>query len=187
MLSGSADLAEASIDARLTLLGPTISDGSNSIRPEILVALKGPYAAPKRTVDASALSGWLMLRSVERQAKQISTIEAERRDAEKREAERREAERRAAEEKSVTSTVPAALPVPQIMEEPPAAPVRPSRAQPARAPAAEAAPSLPPPLSIGPAPAPKSIRRPSGGAAAQNPPSPLSLPRSALEALFGLR
>src|SRR4029077_1131317 len=91
-LSGSADLADASIDARLTLAGPGISEGGSSMRPEILVSLKGPYAAPKRSVDVSALSGWLMLRSVERQAKQINAIEAERREIEQREAERRDAE-----------------------------------------------------------------------------------------------
>jgi large subunit ribosomal protein L24 len=196
-LSASADLADASIDARLTLSGPTISDGSSSIRPEILVALKGPYAAPKRIVDVSALSGWLMLRSVERQSKQINAIEAERREAERRdaerrevekreaerrEAERRETERRDAESKAITSTVPAALP--QITEEtpeapaaappsaPPARPMRPH--QPARppAPAAEQAPSLPPPLNIGPAPGAKkaaSPPRPPGTSAAQNP------------------
>ena len=137
-ISGNADLADASIDARLTLTGPTIHEGANSIRPEILVTLKGPYSAPKRSIDVSALSGWLMLRSVERQAKQISAIEAERREierreaerrdaerreAEKREAERQEAERKAAESKPAASSIPAALPVPQIMEEPPGAAV----------------------------------------------------------------
>src|SRR4029077_15019190 len=131
--SASADLADASLDARLTLSGPIISEGSSSIRPEILMMLKGPYAAPKRTIDVSTLSGWLMLRSVERQAKQIDAMEAQRREVERREAEqrreaerreeeRREAERRAAErrdierrdaeERAVTSTSPAAPPAP---------------------------------------------------------------------------
>ncbi len=206
-ISGSADLAEATIDARLSLLGPTISEGANSIRPEILVSVKGPYTAPKRTVDASALSGWLMLRAVDRQAKQISTIEAERREmerreaekreaekreaekreAEKRDAEKREAERRAAEEKATTSTIPAALPVPRIMEEPPAEstppPARAAQPRPARAPAAEQPPALPPPMNIGPAPGAAKPARPRTGGAAQTPPPP----RSALEALFGVR
>jgi len=213
-LSASADLADASIDARLTLSGPIISDGSSSIRPEILVALKGPYAAPKRTVDVSALSGWLMLRSVERQSKQINAIEAERREAErreaerrdaekreaeKREAERREVERRDAESKAITSTVPAALPVPQIMEETSEAPTAapPARAprphQPARlpTPAVEQAPTLPPPLNIGPAPGAKKAaapQRPGGATAAQSPqPLPPPPPRSALETLFGIQ
>jgi large subunit ribosomal protein L24 len=205
-LSGDADLADASIDARLTLAGPVISEGTSSMRPEILVSLKGPYAAPKRSVDVSALSGWLMLRSVERQAKQINAIEterreierreAERRDAEKRDAERREterleAERRAAETKAATSTIPAALPVPQIMEESPApAAHTPRMTRPSRPkPPVEQAPTLPPPLNIGPAPgATKSAPppRPGNGAAAQNPPPPPP-PRSALETLFGVQ
>ena len=198
-VSGSADLADASIDARLTLAGPTISEGTTSIRPEILVSLKGPYAAPKRTVDVSALSAWLTLRSVERQSKQISAIEAERRDqerreaerrdmerreAEKREAERQEAERKAAEAKAST---PAALPVPQIVEEPKPAepPARVTRPQRPRQPA-EQAPSLPPPLNIGPPPGAKPAQAPmrSGSAAAQNPPPPS---RSPLEVLLGVQ
>ncbi len=71
LLTGGADLADGSLDARLTLSGPIIAEGSNAIRPEILVALRGPIATPKRTIDVSALSGWLMLRSVERQAKRL--------------------------------------------------------------------------------------------------------------------
>jgi uncharacterized protein involved in outer membrane biogenesis len=236
-ISGSADLADASIDARLTLAGPVISEGANSIRPDILVSLKGPYSAPKRIIDVSALSGWLTLRSVERQAKQISAIEAERRELERREAERRETERReverreaerreaerrdierreterreaerregekreaekreadkreterkAAEAKASTSSIPAALPVPRIMEEEgaPARAVRPHRV---RQPTAEQAPTLPPPLSIGPSPgagrpAPSPPR--AGSAAAQTPPP--SPPRSALDRLFGVQ
>jgi large subunit ribosomal protein L24 len=218
-ISGSADLADASIDARLTLAGPVISEGTNSIRPETLVSLKGPYAAPRRSVDVSALSGWLMLRSVERQAKQISAIEAERRDierrdierreterreaerralerqeserreaekreAEKRESERQDAERKALEAKASTSSVPTALPVPQIMqEESPARIVRPPRS---RQPTAEQAPALPPPMNIGPPPGVKPAQPSarSGSAAAQNPPPP---PRSAFDRLFGVQ
>jgi large subunit ribosomal protein L24 len=206
-ISGSADVAGASIDARLTLSGPAISEGTNSIRPEVLISLKGPYAAPKRSIDVSALSGWLMLRSVERQSKQISAIEAERRDferregerreaerreaekqeAERREAEKREAERKATEPKASTSSTPAALPVPQIMEEPSAPPPRLTRPQRPRQPAAEQAPTLPPPLNIGPPPGSSKPAQPSrsGNAAAQNPPPPP--PRSALDILFGVQ
>jgi large subunit ribosomal protein L24 len=200
-ISGSAELSDASLDARLTLAGPMISDGANSIRPEILVSLKGPYAAPKRTVDVSALSAWLMLRSVERQSKQISAIEAERRDQERREAERREVERREAEKREAerqeaerkaaeaNASTPAALPVPQIMEEPKSAepPARVTRPQRSRQPAAEQAPALPPPLNIGPPPGAKSAQPPvrSGSAAAQNPPPPQR--RSPLEVLLGVQ
>ncbi len=218
-LSASADLADASVDARLTLSGPTITEGSNTIRPEILVALKGPYATPKRTIDVSTLSGWLMLRSVERQAKQIDAMEAQRRETERREAERREAERREvekreaerhaaeqrdAEAKAITSAVPAALPVsPPIAEETPAPPaaappparvVRPHAPVRAPAPAVEQAPTLPPPLNIGPAPGAAKSNRPARppGSTAQNPqpqalPPPPPAPRSALETLFGIQ
>jgi uncharacterized protein involved in outer membrane biogenesis len=208
-ISGNADLADASVDVRLTLTGPTIHDGANSIRPEILVTLKGTYPAPKRNIDVSALSGWLMLRSVERQAKQISAIEAERREIERREGERREAERREAERREAekretekreaekheaerkasearasTSSVPTTFPIPQIIEEPRA--IRPQRPRP---PAAEQAPTLPPPLNIGPPPGGNRPVQPplrSGAAAAQNPPPPPP-PRSALDVLFGVQ
>ena len=193
--------------SRLALAGPVISEGTSSIRPEILVTLKGPYAAPKRSIDVSALSGWLMLRSVERQAKQISAIEterreierreAERRDAERREAERREAEKREAEKREAerqeaerkaaeakASTSSAALPVPQIMQE--ESPARVMRPQRPRQPAAEQAPALPPPMNIGPPPGAKPAQPSarSGNTAAQNPPPP---PRSALDYLFGVQ
>jgi len=210
-LSGSADLSDASIDARLTLAGPTVSEGTNSIRPEIFITLKGPYAAPRRNIDVSALSAWLTLRSVERQSKQISAIEAERRDlerreaerreaerreaekreaerqeAEKREAEKREAERKASETKAATGT-PAALPAPQIMEEPSAPPVRATRPQRPKQPAAEQLPVLPPPLNIGPPPGatkPAQPLRPGNAAVQTSPPPPA---RSPLEALFGVQ
>jgi large subunit ribosomal protein L24 len=209
-LLANADLAESALDARMTLFGPSVSEGTNTTRPEILVTLKGPLAAPKRTVDVAALSAWLMLRSVERQAKHIDAIEAERRDferreaerrdverreaerreAERREAERKETERRDAEARAITSTVPAALPgpVPAIINEERAEP--PARIQRPRTTAPRvvepAAPALPPPLSIGPAPgATKSAPRPATtGQGAPIPPPP---PRSSLDTLFGLQ
>ncbi len=85
----------------------SIQEGATQVRPEILVMLKGPMLAPKRTVDVAALSSLLVIRSVERQSRQIDAIEkpeaqferreAERRDVERKEAERREAERKEAE------------------------------------------------------------------------------------------
>jgi large subunit ribosomal protein L24 len=202
-LLANADLAESTFDARMTLFGPSVSEGANTTRPEILVTLKGPFAAPKRTVDVAALSAWLMLRSVERQAKHIDAIEgerrdferreaerreAERRDAERREAERKEAERRDAEARAITSTVPTALPAPAIINEERAEP--PARIQRPRTTAPRvvepAAPALPPPLSIGPAPGAnaKSAPRPAIGQGGQIPPPP---PRSSLDTLFGLQ
>jgi large subunit ribosomal protein L24 len=95
--TAGTDLADGSADARLTLSGPVITEGSSATRPEILITLKGPLFTPQRTIDVSTLSGWLMLRSVERQARRLDVIEAERREVERREAERREIERRDAE------------------------------------------------------------------------------------------
>jgi uncharacterized protein involved in outer membrane biogenesis len=184
-LMGGADLADATLDARLTLTGPSFNDGSATTRPDVLVLLKGPLAAPKRTVDVSALSGWLMLRSVERQAKRLDAIEAERRDAAAREAEPPPA--------SLPPTAPpvsAALPAPATdaapIAVPPSAVPAPTRPQrPVRAPAASRAsppaadqpPALPPPLEITPAPGNVRPHRP-----AKPPPAPT---RSTLETIFG--
>jgi hypothetical protein len=153
------------------------------------------------------MSGWLMLRAVERQAKQIDTIEAERREAERREAERRQAERREAERRETerreaearAASVPAALPAPIILDETlPGQPrqVRPRPATPQLRPppAADRAPALPPPLNIGPSPGASGksgqAPRPAGEAAVRGAPPPASpppAPRSALESLFGVQ
>jgi large subunit ribosomal protein L24 len=206
--AAGADLAENSVDARLTLSGPVITDGSSTTRPEILVTLRGPLTTPRRTIDVSTMSGWLMLRAVERQAKQLDKIEAERREAERREAERREAERREAEKRETerreaearAASVPAALPAPIILDETlPGQPrqVRPRPAAPQLRPppAADRAPVLPPPLNIGPAPGASGksgqAPRPAGEAAVRGAPPPSAVPppasRSALEALFGVQ
>ena len=44
------------------LSGPAQSGGT---RPDIYIALNGPLAAPSRSVDVSALTGWLTLRAIE--------------------------------------------------------------------------------------------------------------------------
>jgi hypothetical protein len=96
-ITGTVDLAEWTLDARLTLAGPAGDQSSAAAHPDVFVGLKGPLAAPKRALDVSALTGWLTLRTVERQSKEIEALEAKRQEAERREAERREAERREAE------------------------------------------------------------------------------------------
>ena len=70
--SGNLDLTDGSIDARLVLSGSSQAAGS---RPDIFMALRGPVAAPSRSIDVSALTGWLTLRAVENQAKQLRAIE----------------------------------------------------------------------------------------------------------------
>ncbi len=71
-LAGTLDLTDGSIDARLILSGSRQAAGT---RPDIYMALKGPLAAPARSIDVSALTGWLTLRAVENQAKQLREIE----------------------------------------------------------------------------------------------------------------
>ena len=71
-LAGNLDLTDGSIDARLVLSGSSQAAGA---RPDIFMALKGPLAAPARSIDVSALTGWLTLRAVENQSKQLRDIE----------------------------------------------------------------------------------------------------------------
>ncbi len=72
-LSGNLDLADGSIDARLVLSGSGKAAGA---RPDIFMALKGPAAQPSRSIDVSALTGWLTLRAIENQANQLQTIQS---------------------------------------------------------------------------------------------------------------
>jgi len=71
-LSGNLDLLDGSLDARLVLSGASKTD---SVRPDIFMALHGPVSAPSRTIDVSALTGWLTLRAIENQAKQVRELE----------------------------------------------------------------------------------------------------------------
>lgn len=87
---GMLDLTDGMIDSQVVLSGG--NDGSNA-RPDIFMSLNGPLAEPQKSIDVSALTGWLTLRAVENQAKKLKSLE----EAEaKRRAE--EAQRRAAEE-----------------------------------------------------------------------------------------
>ena len=72
-LSGNLDLADGTIDARLVLSGSSKAAGT---RPDIFMALKGPVAQPSRSIDVSALTGWLTLRAIENQANQLQTIQS---------------------------------------------------------------------------------------------------------------
>src|SRR5262249_3251691 len=74
-MSGSVNLTEAAIDARLTLFGAGGAGAPANTRPEIGIALKGPIDAPKRTIDVAALASWLALRAVEQQSKKLDVLE----------------------------------------------------------------------------------------------------------------
>lgn len=71
-LSGSADLTDGSVGARMVLSGSSKAAGA---RPDIFMSLQGPASAPARTIDVSALAGWLALRAVENQTRHLRMIE----------------------------------------------------------------------------------------------------------------
>jgi len=72
LAGGTLDLANGAFDGRLTLLG--LGQTSRE-RPYIVVGLKGPLGAPERTVDASGLTAWLTLRSVENESRRLKAME----------------------------------------------------------------------------------------------------------------
>jgi hypothetical protein len=79
-LSGMLDLKAEAIDANLKLTQPPPASGLILLPPELTVAVKGPLAAPERTLDLSALMGWLTLRTTEQQTRRLESIEANRRN-----------------------------------------------------------------------------------------------------------
>jgi uncharacterized protein involved in outer membrane biogenesis len=72
-LSGALDLTNGTLDARLVLTGTDTAAGA---RPDLFVALHGPLDAPVKTIDVSALTGWLTLRAIDAQAKKLDAIES---------------------------------------------------------------------------------------------------------------
>ena len=71
-VAGAFDLTDGLVDARLVLSGQSEAAGA---RPDIFIALKGPIPDVSRTIDVSALAGWLTLRAVENQTKRLRAIE----------------------------------------------------------------------------------------------------------------
>jgi hypothetical protein len=74
--SGGLDLNTGAVDARMTLTAPPPAHALIRMRPELAVMLKGPLAAPARSLDVSALTGWLALRAAELQSRRLESIEA---------------------------------------------------------------------------------------------------------------
>jgi large subunit ribosomal protein L24 len=130
-VSGNVDLVTQMLDARLVLTATNAPALAG--RPELTIMLKGPLAAPRRTLDVSALAGWLALRAVEQQSKKLEQIEAER--------------------------ARGALTAPAAPSPVPPAPV-PSPSASAASPAVPRAAPLPPPVDIRPVPRPATIPRP---------------------------
>ena len=75
----NVDLADAMVDAFLTLNAPPSAPGA--VHPAVMVALKGPLPAPKRSVDINLLASWLTLRAVEQQSRQLEAMERAAREA----------------------------------------------------------------------------------------------------------
>jgi uncharacterized protein involved in outer membrane biogenesis len=74
-LNGRVNLAECDINARLVLSGAAAAGSFANAPPEIVVALKGPVSAPKRSIDVAAFASWLALRAVEQQSKKLDVLE----------------------------------------------------------------------------------------------------------------
>ncbi len=75
LLFGGLDFGKGNIDARMTLAGRLAANPLSAAKPELSVTLKGPLATPERTVDLSALLGWLTLRSTELQTRRLQSLE----------------------------------------------------------------------------------------------------------------
>ena len=75
-LAGALDLNTGAVDARMTLTAPPPAHALIRMRPELAVSLNGPLAAPVRSLDVSALTGWLTLRAAELQTRRLESIEA---------------------------------------------------------------------------------------------------------------
>jgi uncharacterized protein involved in outer membrane biogenesis len=124
-LSGNADLTDGSLGARLVLSGTGRAAGA---RPDIFMALQGSAAAPSRTIDVSALAGWLALRGVENQTRQLRIIEGQS----------------PATQAPSQQTPARQVPLPEAVPSPSTAPL----------PQIEQAPALPAPVDIKPLPVP---------------------------------
>jgi large subunit ribosomal protein L24 len=178
-IGGNLDLLDGSFDARLVLSGTTEAGG---VRPDIFMAWTGPVTAPSRSIDVSALSGWLTLRAIEKQAQRVHELEEaarkereaeeqrrqaerQRREAEQRQREAEQKQREEAEKKRLAAeqaaadqkarrAVPARVGDPIFMPPPELAPVTTPGMAPNVIPKRSDAPALPAPIEIHPAPKP---------------------------------
>ena len=73
-VNGLVNLADGSIDARLTLSAVGASAPMKT-SPEIVVALRGPIDVPACTIDVSAFVNWLTLRAIEQQSENLNRVQ----------------------------------------------------------------------------------------------------------------
>jgi hypothetical protein len=189
---GGVSLSEGAIEARLVFSGVAGPSAPANTRPEIVIALKGPIDAPKRTIDVAALASWLALRAVEQQSKKLDLLEGREPPAPPAPP-AADIPTGSAPSQSVPATAPAAPGAARAEpESPPLRPtVRPQLKPKPTVPTAEQVPPMPPPIDIRPAPTPRAPRVQPGTAGAQGaarqaqPPAPAAAPRSLSEILFG--
>jgi uncharacterized protein involved in outer membrane biogenesis len=170
-LAGNLDLTAGSIDARLVLSGSNEQAGA---RPDIFMALKGPVTAPAHNIDIAALTGWLTLRAVENQAKQLREIERASRQPSPPPPTPKSGQLPKSElaPRSVPAPAPVgSVPLPAPKSETAAAPrieiVLPPRRPSVPAPKRRRAPALPAPVEISPLPMPGGAVRPEASAISQ--------------------
>ncbi|HEY1544663.1 MAG TPA: AsmA-like C-terminal region-containing protein [Xanthobacteraceae bacterium] len=168
-IMGGYDIGRDALDVGFDLAGAPSADVAAHGRPRLTVSFKGPLAAPRRSVDVTALVGWLTARRVEREAKRLEAAEREAKRVQAQEA--AEALRRAQEAARQAALKEAAQKAAaQRAAEQAAVATRPA------VPGAERAPDLPPTIEIPSVPAHPQVKRrpsPSHGAATHMPAPPL--------------
>lgn len=143
-IAGRLDLNDGTVEARIALTGAVDS----GVRPNLFVALRGPLASPERSIDLSALTGWLTMKAIERRARELEELEAKRKR----------------EDETLRQIESASRPAPAK----PATPVEADVAPPRQA----GAPNLPPPITITPAPQPAAGSSPRISPRVQGAPAP---------------
>ncbi|MDQ0395238.1 AsmA family protein [Labrys monachus] len=91
-VSGLLDMSDLTAKANIVLTPPDPKDGLGGPAPTVPVLLSGPLDALQRDVDVSGLTAWLSIRTVERQARKLEALEAERQAQEKAQEDARRAE-----------------------------------------------------------------------------------------------
>ena len=159
--SGSIDLTQSAIDARLVLSGPKAADASAGSYPDISVGLKGPIDTPKRTLDVTALANWLALRAADEKARRVDVLEHAAREHPDEATTGGPAEREPFAALPSAPVAPPRAARPSPVANPVASPVTAPIVDPRvrrPSPAAEQAPLLPPPIDIRPPASPHGPR-----------------------------
>jgi uncharacterized protein involved in outer membrane biogenesis len=78
-VSGLVNLLEGAVDWRLTLsamprAGAPMGTSMNTW-PEIVMSLRGPVNAVRRTIDVAAFTSWLAVRAIDQQSKKLDALE----------------------------------------------------------------------------------------------------------------